>query len=143
MNITEQLNRQIANFQVLNFKLHHYHWRVSGPHFFTLHAKFEEWYDRAAAYTDDLAERVLALQGEPPVTLQQCLGLASLKEAAGGETAEQMVRTLAEDVSILISELKETAAAADEAGDRPTADMLTNFQTELEKDAWMLRAFLA
>lgn len=31
------LNQQVANFAVLTEKIHHYHYYVSGPSFFTLH----------------------------------------------------------------------------------------------------------
>lgn len=40
--LQEVVNRQIAGWSVLYTKLHNFHWYVQGPHFFTLHAKFEE-----------------------------------------------------------------------------------------------------
>ncbi|WP_374718123.1 Dps family protein, partial [Neobacillus sp.] len=53
------LNKQIANWAVLYLKLHNYHWFVKGDQFFTLHAKFEEFYNEAADHLDELAERLL------------------------------------------------------------------------------------
>ncbi|HEY2420731.1 MAG TPA: ferritin-like domain-containing protein, partial [Neobacillus sp.] len=41
------LNKQIANWTVLYVKLHNYHWYVKGGQFFTLHVKFEEFYNEA------------------------------------------------------------------------------------------------
>ncbi|KWX85468.1 general stress protein [Paenibacillus riograndensis] len=137
------LNRQTANWTLLGVKLHHYHWYVSGPQFFTLHAKFEELYTEAATYVDDLAERLLAIGGQPASTMTQYLALSDLKEATGGETAQEMVAQLVKDFAVVTGELKSTISAAEELGDQPTADLLIGIRTSVEKSAWMLNAFLA
>lgn len=61
--VTDVLNRQIANWTVLYVKLHNVHWYVKGNQFFTLYLKFEELYTEASLHIDELAERVLALRG--------------------------------------------------------------------------------
>jgi starvation-inducible DNA-binding protein len=136
------LNKQIANWTVLHMKLHNYHWNVKGPHFFTLHAKFEELYNEAAAHIDELAERVLALNGQPIATLGECLRDASVEEASGIETAEQMIETLIDDFNTLLAELKDGIKTAEQADDEATADMLLSIRSSLEKHVWMLKAFL-
>jgi starvation-inducible DNA-binding protein len=136
------LNKQIANWTVLHMKLHNYHWNVKGPHFFTLHAKFEELYNEAAAHIDELAERVLALNGQPIATLGECLRDASVEEASGIETAEQMIETLIDDFNTLLAELKDGIKTAEQADDEATADMLLSIRCRLEKHVWMLKAFL-
>lgn len=140
-DIVSLLNRQIANWLVLYVKLHNYHWYVKGQQFFTLHAKFEELYNEAALHIDELAERVLALQGQPVATLQGILAAASVKDAAGNESAEQMVSALVNDYTTLISELKDGMRIAEQANDQTTADMLLAIHTQLEKHVWMLSAF--
>lgn len=136
------LNKQVANWTVLYTKLHNFHWNVKGPHFFTLHAKFEELYNEASAHIDALAERVLAIGGKPVGTLSACLNTASITEAEGNETAEQMVETVARDFAILVDELKLAIEAAEQADDEATADMLLEILSGLEKHIWMLNAFL-
>ncbi|MGF9906370.1 Dps family protein [Brevibacillus porteri] len=136
------LNKQVANWTVLYTKLHNFHWNVKGPHFFTLHAKFEELYNEAAANLDSLAERVLSIGGKPVATLAACLNTASISEAEGSETAEQMVETIARDFSILVDELKLAMETADQADDEATADMLLGIRSGLEKHIWMLKSFL-
>ncbi|MGG4451331.1 Dps family protein [Brevibacillus porteri] len=136
------LNKQVANWTVLYTKLHNFHWNVKGPHFFTLHAKFEELYNEAAANLDSLAERVLSIGGKPVATLAACLNTASITEAEGSETAEQMVETIARDFSILVDELKLAMETADQADDEATADMLLGIRSGLEKHIWMLKSFL-
>lgn len=80
MTIEQVINQQIANWNVLYTKLHRFHWYVKGPHFFTLHAKFEELYEEAATTIDELAEQLLTISGRPVSTLKEYLQLAMIKE---------------------------------------------------------------
>ena len=139
--LNEMLNKQISNWSVLYVKLHNYHWYVKGSQFFTLHAKFQELYEEAALHIDDVAERLLALEGKPVAKMSGHLELSSVKEATGDESAEQMVDTLIADFSTVIGELKEGMEEADQAGDETTADLLLAIHSSLEKHVWMLKAF--
>jgi starvation-inducible DNA-binding protein len=141
-NVVNVLNKQVANWSVLYVKLHNFHWYVKGPQFFTLHAKFEELYNEAATYVDELAERILALKGQPLATMKEYLETSTIKESTNTESAEEMVRTLVNDFSAIISELKEGMDIANEADDEITADMFLAIHTALEKHVWMLSAFL-
>lgn len=143
IKLIDSVNKQIANWTVLFVKLHNYHWFVKGAQFFTLHEKFELFYNEAALHIDELAERLLALEGRPVATMRECLEMATVKEATGNETAEAMVQTLSEDFSTMIRELKEGMELAIEANDETTGDMLLTIHQSLEKHAWMLHAFLA
>lgn len=141
-NISEVLNLQIANWTVLYTKLHNYHWYVKGNQFFTLHAKFEEFYTEASLHIDELAERLLALKGTPVATLGESLELASIKEATNKEDAREMVQTLINDFEKINEELKEGMELADKEGDEVTGDMLLAIHSSLEKHIWMLTSFL-
>lgn len=136
------LNRQTANWFLLGVKLHHYHWYVSGSQFFTLHEKFEEFYNEAAGYADDLAERLLAIGGQPASSMKQYLELSDLQEAQGGEDAKAMVSELINDFTSVAKELQSAIAIAEEQSDQPTADLLIGIRTSVEKHTWMLNAFL-
>lgn len=139
--IPKHLNLQIANWSVLYIKLHNYHWYVKGTQFFTLHAKFQEFYEEAALHVDELAERLLALKEKPLAKMSDYLATSSIKEASGKENAKQMVDQLIEDFTVIIGELKEGMEAAQKTGDETTADMLLAIHTTLEKHVWMLSAF--
>lgn len=139
--IQEQLNRQIANWSVLYVKLHNYHWYVKGSQFFTLHEKFQEFYEEAALHIDEIAERLLAVKGQPLAKMADYLEYSSIKEASGSESATEMVDTLIKDFSVVIKELKEGMEVAQQAGDETSADMLLAIHTSLEKHVWMLTAF--
>ncbi|HLO12493.1 MAG TPA: Dps family protein [Pseudoneobacillus sp.] len=136
------INKQIANWSVLFIKLHNYHWYVKGNQFFTLHTKFEEFYTEASLHIDELAERLLAIGGEPVATMKECLDTASVQEATGNETAEEMVQSVTSDFSQLVKELKEGMAIAEQENDEITGDMLLAIHSSLEKHVWMLKAFL-
>ena len=140
-SIHDILNRQIANFSVLYVKLHHYHWYVKGASFYTLHARFEELYNEVAGYVDELAERLLALDGQPVSRMADFLKLATVQEASGTEDADAMVLAIADDFRKIAAELEEGIRAANQEGDDSTADLLTGIRTSLDKHAWMLRAF--
>jgi len=63
--VVEKLNQLLINYQVHYQNLRLFHWNVKGPFFFILHEKFEELYNEAALKIDEVAERVLALNGIP------------------------------------------------------------------------------
>ncbi|WP_226678682.1 Dps family protein [Mesobacillus jeotgali] len=140
--LTQSVNKQIANWTVLYFKLHNYHWYVTGPEFFTLHAKFEELYNEAALHIDELAERLLAMGDKPVATMSAALELASVKEASGNESATDMVASIVDDYSTVIHELKKGMELAEEVNDETTSDLLLSIHSGLEKHMWMLNSFL-
>ena len=53
-----------------------------------------------------------------------------------------MVRDLAESNETLARTCREAFKVAEEAGDQPTADLLTQRMNASEKAAWMLRSHL-
>ncbi|KMK72181.1 general stress protein [Bacillus safensis] len=141
-NLLNVVNKQVADWTVLYVKLHNYHWYVKGKDFFTLHEKFEELYTETATYIDDLAERMLALNGQPVATMKECLEISSIQEAEGKESSEQMVKNLYDDFSNIAEELKKGMELAAEVGDETTGDMLLAIHQSIEKHNWMLKAYL-
>jgi starvation-inducible DNA-binding protein len=140
--LIQSVNKQVATWTVLYTKLHNYHWYVKGPHFFTLHAKFEELYNEAAMVVDEFAERILALEGKPVGTLKECLEISDISEASGNESEEDMVRTLSGDLSKIADELQAGIDLADKANDEGTGDMLLGVKKSVRKHLWMFKAYL-
>ncbi len=141
--LNDSLNVQLANWSVLYFKLHHFHWYVKGPHFPVLHVKFEELYDLAALKLDELAERILAIEGKPVSTMKEFLSVATIKEADKAKTENDMLSATIADLQALVQGLEETATLAEEeANDAATADILTGQVEELQKQIWMLKSTL-
>ncbi len=140
--LNNQLNDLVATWSVLYTKLHNYHWYVSGPSFFTLHAKFEELYNETTLTLDEIAERILALGGKPVATLKEHLEMSLVEEATGKESAEEMVQTIINDFSVMMDALNKTMETAAEMGDDRTEDLLNAKFQSLEQHSWMLSAFL-
>ncbi|MGM9965971.1 MULTISPECIES: Dps family protein [unclassified Rummeliibacillus] len=138
-----QLNQLVASWSVLYTKLHNFHWYVKGPSFFTLHEKFEELYNEASSHLDDIAERILALGGQPVATLKEHLEISEIKEVSGSETAEQMVKILIQDFEIMMKNLKKGMSEAANENDDMTEDLLNSINQSLEKHVWMLKAFVS
>lgn len=140
--LDQDISRLLADYQVLYAKLRAYHWTVTGPLFFGLHAKFEELYDDAALKVDTLAERLAARGVRPPLTLADQLALARLKEDGGRPTPNDMVRNVAADLETLNVSLRALEQAATKGGDAATQNLAQGFADGQEKTIWMLRAFL-
>ncbi len=70
---------------------------MKGPHFFTLHEKFEELYNEAGTTVDELAERLLAIKGFPVATMDEYLQLATIKEGDKTLSPDEMVLDLVRD----------------------------------------------
>lgn len=138
------LNQLLSNHFVMYVKLHRYHWFVQGRHFFQLHEKFEEMYNMTAEDLDDIAERILMIDGKPLATMIKYLKEATLEEATADDKENEIVMQLKQDYEQLIREIREQGIPlASEQGDEPTLDMLITMQNKLEKYVWMFTAYQA
>ena len=137
-----KLNLYLANQMVDYVKKHTLHWNLKGNSFFTLHPKLEELYDASNDIIDDVAERILALGGNPVSSMKGALAIATIKELEDGpKTTEQTTAALISDTDYWIKDTKEIVALADKAGDGVTADMFNDYLKNYEKLAWMLKAY--
>lgn len=138
------MNRQIANFSVLYEKLHHYHWFVKGPSFFTLHEKFQEDYEQTTEFVDELAERLIQIGGMPVSTLSEYLKISTIDENQKlASHAILMVEQLVSDYRQIVFELKSTISLAGEAKDSVTEDLCIGISAAFEKKIWFYESFLS
>jgi starvation-inducible DNA-binding protein len=138
--VVAALERLLADTYTLALKTQNFHWNVMGPRFNDLHTMFEGQYTLLAAAVDELAERLRALGAPAPGSYKAFSALTRIVEAKGGETAEEMVRGLAEGHEEASTASKALIRASEQADDPVTADMATGRATEHDKTAWMLRA---
>lgn len=142
-NVINALNGILADSIVLYQKLHHFHWRVQGRGFYQLHAKFEEMYDHFASVSDEVAERILMIGGEPLASLAQALELSGVKESADVPSAGEMVEQLRSELDAFRGKVSAAVALAEDAGDRGSVNLLDPVADALDKEIWMLDAYLA
>ena len=143
MTRTTELNKLVANLTVLYTKLHSFHWYVRGRNFYTLHEVFENYYNYTAESLDEAAERLLAIGGRPVSTLKGTLEIATIKEASEQETTSEMVSAVFQDFKSLINDLTHLMEVAEDEGDQGTSDFALGLKTQLEKNDWMLKAYLS
>ena len=140
--IAEGLGRVLADSTVLYAKTHGFHWNVTGPMFNTLHLMFMEQYTELWTALDGIAERIRALGHPAPYGGSTYSGISSIPETEGVPAALAMVRELVEGHEAVARTIRTVFTVADEAGDQPTADLLTQRLQIHEKTAWMLRSLL-
>ena len=137
--LESKLNLYLANQMIDYVKKHNLHWNLKGTQFFTLHAKLEELYEEAGDILDEVAERILALGGNP---VKEALEMATIKELGDGpKSADETIRALISDTDYWIKDSKEIADLADKEGDSVTNDMFNGYTKAYQKLAWMLKAY--
>ncbi len=139
----EALSRVLANTYVLYLKTHNFHWNVEGAKFRALHEMFEEQYRDLWDSLDEMAERIRALGEYAPGTWGQFSQLATIKETAGVPSAEEMLQQLIADHETVVDIIAEAIKTVQDAGDEPSAGLLTDRQTTHEKQVWMMKSMLA
>jgi len=94
-NLVEQLNKNLADLQVMYVKLHNYHWNVKGKHFFGIHNMTESYYNYFAAQYDEVAERILQIGGKPITTMKSYLEKSEIKEEENNEfSADDVINSI-------------------------------------------------
>lgn len=136
------LNQLLSNFQIYFHKLQNFHWNVKGRDFFELHQQFETMYRDTFEKIDEVAERVRVFGKTPTSRIKDNLEKATIKESSTDLSGEFMVRTIVEDMDILLTNMVETTDVASANGDVGTADLMNAYIKELEKDHWMLMSWL-
>lgn len=108
--------------------------------FSQLHALFEQQYNEMWGALDEMAERIRARGGYAP----QGFGtIANLSGISGGDptaSGQAMIEDLLEGHRNVVATVTEALAAADDARDPATVDVLTGRLAAHEKHAWMLRS---
>lgn len=140
--VVNHLNLLLSNYHVHYQKLRNFHWNVVGKDFFDLHESFERLYETAFENIDNTAERIRVFGHTPNSRLSTFLEESEITEVSTDLSPDDMVRETLRDLTILISYMVSANEAAQEIGDLGTIDMLNEFVKKMEKEHWMLNAFL-
>ena len=120
------------------------HWNVRGPQFPSLHPLFEQFATQLAVHNDAIAERAVTLGGLAAGTARHVAKHSRLPDYPNDVTRDlDHVKLLAERIDAYLVGVRESRGIAEKLGDTDTVDLLTGVVTELEKNAWFLRATLA
>ncbi|CAL9314129.1 DNA starvation/stationary phase protection protein [Streptomyces sp. NPDC030392] len=141
-DIIELLQMRLHSLNDLHLTLKHVHWNVVGPHFIAVHEMIDPQVDQVRAMTDDLAERISTLGGEPVGTPGALVERRTWDDYSIGR-AEAIEHLGALDLvyTSVIREHRE-AMRATESSDPVTQDMLIEQLRGLELFQWFVRAHL-
>lgn len=141
--VAAALGERLADGLDLHSHLKVAHWNVKGPHFAALHPLFETFALGLAGFTDAIAERAVTLGARVRGTARHVAAASRLPEYPQETTKGlEHVALLADRFELYLEALRASRAIAEDEEDTDTVDLLTGMITELEKNAWFLRATL-
>ncbi|APZ47230.1 DNA starvation/stationary phase protection protein [Polaribacter reichenbachii] len=141
-NLVDELNGLLANFQIYYQNLRGLHWNIKGKNFFELHVKFEEFYTDSQIKIDEIAERILTLQGKPLHTFTDYIENASVPVGKDISNDVDGVELVVNSLSELLKIERSILESSDKADDEGTNSMMSDFIAEQEKTIWMLNSWL-
>lgn len=137
-----ELNDLLANYELFYQNLRGLHWNIKGKEFFELHLKFEELYKDAFIKIDEIAERVLTLEGEPLHTYSDYLKTAEINEEKGITDGTEGMEVVVKNFTALIKKERIILSLASDAADEGTVSLMSDYISETEKTLWMLNSYL-
>lgn len=144
INISELLNKFLADEFTLYVKTLNYHWNVQGPHFKEYHVFLEETYNELQESIDAIAERVRTVGSRPLSTMTEFSKETSLKEEPGVyPDAMTMLNNLKSDYESVIKYVKECIDKISDSDDIGTEDFFTEQLRVHEKRLWMIEEITA
>lgn len=133
------LNKLLADLCVFYRKLQNYHWNIQGKDFFIVHAKLEEYYDEVNEAIDEIAEHILALNGEPLGRMRDYLAVSTIQEAENVKiTSDAIFPEVIKDFNALLEQTKQIKEEADKLNGYATSALMDDYIGEYSKKLWML-----
>ena len=140
--VRTQLQERLVALIDLQLTLKHVHWNVVGPNFIGVHEMLDPQVDDVREMTDDVAERIATLGGEPVGTPGY---VASTRTWEEYETKRALVETHLKALSAVydgvISDHRKAMEAFEEM-DLVSHDMMVEQTEQLELFQWFVRAHL-
>ncbi|GHV07875.1 DNA starvation/stationary phase protection protein [Bacteroidia bacterium] len=139
--VIEKLAEVLANYQITYTNLRGFHWNIQGDKFYELHALYEEYYNEFAEKIDEVAERIVILEGVPNNNFSEYLKLSSVKEVSGVSDWKAGTGNVLETLQLLVGKLRELQGLAIKSGDPGTVSLAVHGIKSFEKKIWMLSAY--
>jgi len=135
------LNQQLADVLDLGLQAKQAHWNVKGPHFIALHELFDKIAEELEEFSDDIAERAVALGGIALGTVQ-CVARNSRLNAYPPDitSGREHVSALSDALARFGGTTRAAIDSATKAGDADTADLFTGVSRGVDKLLWLVEA---
>jgi starvation-inducible DNA-binding protein len=140
--LIRRLNHLLSDYQVFYQNLRGFHWNIKGREFFELHLKFEELYNDAVIKIDEIAERILTLEGEPLHTFTDYVNLSDIKEEKGVTNGIKGLEIIVTNFATIILKERAILNLASDAEDEGTVSLMSDYISQTEKTLWMLNSYL-
>jgi starvation-inducible DNA-binding protein len=137
-----KLNSLLATYQIHYQNLRGLHWNIKGGNFFELHTKYEELYLRTQDIIDEIAERILSLEGQPLHRYTDYLSHSIIQENPTISSGTEGVAYLVTAQGTILSLERELLTISGENEDEGTNALMSDFIREKEKTTWMFNAWL-
>jgi starvation-inducible DNA-binding protein len=138
----ELLQHRLVALLDFQLTLKHIHWNVVGVNFISIHEMLDPQVDAVRAMSDDMAERIATLGGEPLGTPGAITRLRSWDDY--GLNREPTVRHLAALDDVYTGVVTDHRAAQEELADLDpvSEDLVIGQLRDLEQFQWFVRAHL-
>lgn len=138
------LNARLVDTIDLRLALKQAHWNVKGPTFIALHELFDQIQARVDTFADDIAERGVSLGGLVAGTSQTVTKGSNLDAyPTDVQDEKEHLKLVADRLAAYGKLAREAVDAADEAGDKDTADLFTGVSRQIDKDLWFVESHIA
>jgi starvation-inducible DNA-binding protein len=136
----DALNRILADTMTLRDLYKKHHWQVAGHTFYSLHLLFDKHYEEQSELVDGIAERIQLLGGLAVAMAPDVAEMTRIERPPRGrEEVPVQISRLLEAHELIISESREAASMASDAGDDGTNDLLISDVVRTnELQAWFV-----
>lgn len=140
----EVLNQLVADLYTMRVIVHQTHWYMRDQGFLFYHPLLDDFIDDIDDQVDEVAERLVTLDGAPYSTWEEFHEHTQLEEEKGtfDHTIEEQLTRLVENYKKLADKLEEGIQVSDEENDLISQDMLIAIKGDVDKRIWMIQGDL-
>ncbi len=138
--ITAEMQPLLFDLIALALQAKQTHWNVFGPLFRSVHEQMDKIVDDAREWSDEVAERILAVGAPAAGQVTDVAKESSLEPLPAGRLADgQALTVISERIAALASRGRDAMERLGEA-DLVSQDLVIEIVKGLEKHLWMLHA---
>ena len=134
----KELNKMLADLNVLNVKIHTFHYNVVGHDFYPTHKFLEEEFELITNYIDEVAEEI-KIQGSFPLgTIKEMMEVSTVLEFTSKDYESKVAYSeLVKDYEMLINSCRKIRGME---VNQSTEDMVNDIEGVLGKKLWFMKA---
>ena len=122
-----KLNTLLATYSVLYMNTRGFHWNIKGKEFFELHIKFEEIYNALVLQIDEIAERILTLEGTPIHSFSDNVKNSIIKEKTNVTDGKIALGHILDGYKSVITLQREILSMAADINDEGTVSQMRDY----------------